>query len=283
MCALLPSPLLLLLVVLALLAARAGASNAEGVAFLARNREQPDVVVLASGLQYTVLRAGAGAFHPTVDSQCSCHYTGTLISGQVFDSSVQRGEPIDFAPNQVIRAWTEALQLMVEGDKWRLFCPSELAYGERGAGGLIGPGQVLIFEVELIKIKGDKVPATRRPAAPDGAGAGRDVNVDVGCESTRGRVLLRVHPSWAPHGAQRFLELVQNRYFDDVALFRRNDWIVQLGARKTPTSDQEVAALPWSKLFPPGRHHIPTIKDDPPTDCGGRCTKRSLFDGALAL
>jgi hypothetical protein len=270
---------LLLVLLLAQLAARAGASNAEGEAFLALNREQPGVVVLASGLQYTVLRAGAGAFHPTVDSQCSCHYTGTLISGKVFDSSVQRGEPIDFAPNQVIKAWTEALQLMVEGDKWRLFCPSELAYGEHGAGGTIGPGQVLIFEVELIKIKGSKVPALRKPAVPDG----RDVDVDVACESTRGRVLLRVHPAWAPHGAKRFLELVQNRYFDDVALFRRNEWIVQLGARKTPKTDQEVAALPWAKLFPPGRHHIPSIPDDAPTDCGGRCTKRSLFDGALSL
>lgn len=162
-----------LLLALALLCAAlpaARASNAEGLAFLEANKGKPGVVTLPSGLQYKVLRAGTGRHHPTADSQCSTHYHGTLINGEVFDSSVDRGSPTDFAPNQVIKAWTEALQLMVEGDKWQLYSPSELAYGSRGAGGKIGPDTVLIFDVELIKIKGDKVDAKPRCDAASLAG-----------------------------------------------------------------------------------------------------------------
>ena len=111
--------------------ARAG--NAAGIKFLEENKEKEGIITLPSGLQYKVLRKGAGAYHPTKDSTCSCHYHGTLIDGTVFDSSYDRGSPTDFAPNQVIKGWTEAMQLMVEGDKWRMFIPSELAYGERGS------------------------------------------------------------------------------------------------------------------------------------------------------
>ncbi|GBG23839.1 Peptidyl-prolyl cis-trans isomerase [Hondaea fermentalgiana] len=138
-----------------------GEADPEGVAFLEANAAKPDVVSLESGLQYKVLQRGEGKFHPTVDSPCTCHYHGTLISGEVFDSSVDRDEPIDFAPNQVIRGWTEAMQLMVEGDKLELYIPSDLAYGDRGAPPSIPPGAALVFTIELLSINGNKVPAMR--------------------------------------------------------------------------------------------------------------------------
>jgi len=137
------------------------ATNEEGLAFLRANKDKEGVVEFPSGLQFQVLKRGTGKFHPKVDSPCTCHYHGTLINGDVFDSSVERGQPIDFAPNQVIKGWTEAMQMMVEGDKWKLFIPSELAYGARGSPPKIGPDSALVFEMELIKIKGDKVPARR--------------------------------------------------------------------------------------------------------------------------
>lgn len=92
---------------------------------------------------------------PTIDSPCKCHYSGTLIDGTTFDSSYQRGEPLTFAPNQVIKGWTEAMQLMKEGGKWELYIPSDLGYGDRGAGGSIPPGAVLIFTLELIEVLGN--------------------------------------------------------------------------------------------------------------------------------
>merc|ERR1711972_767883 len=117
------------------------------------------VVKLPSGLLYKVLRNGTGTFHPTVDSPCECNYAGQLINGVEFDSSYKRGEPTTFAPNQVIKGWTEAMQMMVEGDKWEMYIPSELAYGKRGAGGVIPPDAALVFQMELMKIKGNKVAA----------------------------------------------------------------------------------------------------------------------------
>ncbi len=123
----------------------------EGQAFLAQNKNKEGVITTASGLQYQVLKAGTGKT-PKATDNVSVHYTGKLLDGTVFDSSVQRNEPASFAVNQVIPGWTEALQLMKEGDKWILFIPSDLAYGERGAGGQIPPHATLIFEVELLKI-----------------------------------------------------------------------------------------------------------------------------------
>jgi len=111
-------------------------------------------VTTTSGLQYTVLQAGTGATHPNATDRVKVHYHGTLIDGTVFDSSVDRGEPISFGLNQVIAGWTEGLQLMVEGEKTRLFIPSELAYGNRSAG-KIKPGSTLIFDVELLGINAD--------------------------------------------------------------------------------------------------------------------------------
>ena len=122
-----------------------------GKAFLENNKKNEGVIVTASGLQYKVLTQGSGKM-PTPNSSVTVHYTGKLIDGSIFDSSVQRGKPADFGVTQVIRGWTEALQLMKEGDKWILYIPYELAYGERGAGGSIPPYSALIFEVELIKV-----------------------------------------------------------------------------------------------------------------------------------
>lgn len=131
----------------------------EGIDFLAENAGKPGVITLPSGLQYKVLKKGDGKHHPAPDAPCLCHYEGRLISGKVFDSSFERGEPTTFAPNQVIKGWTEAMQLMVEGDKWEMYIPSELGYGDRGAGSDIPGGAALIFVMELQKIEGDKVPA----------------------------------------------------------------------------------------------------------------------------
>lgn len=122
-----------------------------GEEFLNINRHKAGVVELPSGLQYEVLKNGTGA-KPTATDKVKCHYHGTLINGTVFDSSVQRGEPAVFGVSQVIPGWVEALQLMPVGSKWRLFIPSNLAYGENGAGNLIEPNSTLIFDVELLDI-----------------------------------------------------------------------------------------------------------------------------------
>ena len=128
------------------------AGNIEaGKKFLEENKKNADVVTLPSGLQYTILKEGTGA-KPAATDTVSCHYHGTLIDGTVFDSSVQRGTPASFGVNQVIKGWVEALQLMPVGSKWRLFIPSELAYGAQGAGQHIGPHTALIFDVELLGI-----------------------------------------------------------------------------------------------------------------------------------
>lgn len=123
----------------------------EGVDFLAANKTKEGVKVTESGLQYKVLSAGTGKM-PTAASNVTVHYTGKLIDGTVFDSSVERGEPATFGVSQVISGWTEALQLMHVGDKWELYIPYELGYGDRGAGAQIPPFSTLIFEVELISV-----------------------------------------------------------------------------------------------------------------------------------
>jgi len=131
--------------------ASAGARLA-GEQFLAENGKRKDVTTLESGLQYEVINSGTGE-SPTLTSKVKTHYHGTLITGEVFDSSVDRGEPISFPVGGVIKGWTEALQLMKVGDKWRLFIPSDLAYGASGAGPKIGPHSALVFEVELLGIE----------------------------------------------------------------------------------------------------------------------------------
>jgi FKBP-type peptidyl-prolyl cis-trans isomerase FklB len=130
----------------------AAANKTEGEAFLAANKSKEGVVTLASGLQYKILTAGTGP-KPTASDSVVCNYRGTLINGTEFDSSYKRGQPATFGVGQVIKGWTEALQLMPVGSKWQLFVPSSLAYGERGAGAEIGPNATLIFEVELLSIQ----------------------------------------------------------------------------------------------------------------------------------
>jgi FKBP-type peptidyl-prolyl cis-trans isomerase FklB len=127
-------------------------NKSEGDAFLDANKAKPGVYVLPSGLQYKILTPGAGK-KPTASDTVVCHYRGTLIDGKEFDSSFKRGQPASFAVNKVIKGWTEVLQLMPTGSKWQVFIPSNLAYGERGAGTDIGPNATLIFEVELISVK----------------------------------------------------------------------------------------------------------------------------------
>merc|ERR1719343_964997 len=166
----------LLLVVLG--RASAG-TNDVGKKFLEEQKGKPGVVTLPSGLMYKVLVEGTGEDHPTVDSSCECFYAGTTPSltpnahevaddtdalnkeWNDFDSGYKRGSTTTFAPNQVIKGWTEAMQMMVEGDKWEMYIPSELGYGDGGQGGKIQGGDVLIFRMEIVKIKGGKKPADR--------------------------------------------------------------------------------------------------------------------------
>ena len=130
---------------------QAAKAKEEGARFLAENAKKEGVVTLPSGLQYQVLREGNGK-KPKATDQVRCHYEGTLINGTVFDSSYKRGEPAVFGLNQVISGWTEGVQLMQEGAKYRFFIPYNLAYGERGAGQQIPPFAALIFDVELIEV-----------------------------------------------------------------------------------------------------------------------------------
>jgi len=156
-----------------LLGSAAAGTNEVGKKFLEENAKNPGVITLPSGLQYKVLREGTGEDHPTVDSPCECHYAGTTPSltpdavdkdesaWSEFDSSYKRGSPTTFAPNQVIKGWTEAMQLMVEGDKWEMYIPSDLGYGDGGSGAKIKGGDVLVFRMEILKIKGNKKPADK--------------------------------------------------------------------------------------------------------------------------
>jgi len=132
-------------------AEQAKIAGAQGEAFLAENAVKEGIVVTESGLQYEILEAGDGD-KPAVDSVVLTHYHGTLIDGTVFDSSVERGQPAEFPVNRVIPGWTEALQLMPKGSKWRLYIPQELAYGAQGSGGKIAPYSALVFDVELLEI-----------------------------------------------------------------------------------------------------------------------------------
>lgn len=136
-------------------AAAAKVNEEAGKSYLEANAKRPEVHTTASGLQYEVLTEGNGP-KPTAQDQVKVHYTGRLIDGTVFDSSVERGEPATFGVTQVIAGWVEALQLMPVGAKWRLHIPSNLAYGPQGAGGVIGPNATLIFDVELLEIIGKK-------------------------------------------------------------------------------------------------------------------------------
>ena len=130
---------------------KASANLKAGQDFLEANKTKPGIVALPSGLQYKIITEGSGA-KPLASNKVTCHYHGTLIDGTVFDSSVKRGQPASFPLNAVIKGWTEGLQLMPTGSKWRFFIPPHLGYGDRQVGGQIGPNSTLIFEVELLGI-----------------------------------------------------------------------------------------------------------------------------------
>lgn len=130
---------------------KAEANLQAGIIFLQQNKERAEVIELPSGLQYEILVDGTGS-KPSASSKVRCHYHGTLIDGTVFDSSVQRGQPASFPLNMVIKGWTEGLQLMNVGSKWRFFIPPHLGYGDRQVGASIGPNSTLIFDVELLGI-----------------------------------------------------------------------------------------------------------------------------------
>mmetsp|Transcript_35497 Transcript_35497/g.42374 ORF Transcript_35497/g.42374 Transcript_35497/m.42374 type:complete len:234 (+) Transcript_35497:21-722(+) len=135
-------------------------SNEASKVWLAENAKKEGVTTLPSGLQYKVLTKGIGDSHPTFDSPCLCHYEGTLTDGTVFDSSYNRNKPSTFAPNRVIKGWAEAMQLMVVGDKWEMYIPSNLAYGKAGSPPHIKAGDAVIFKFEIIEIEKDSAPTT---------------------------------------------------------------------------------------------------------------------------
>jgi FKBP-type peptidyl-prolyl cis-trans isomerase FklB len=142
---------------------RSGAEKAKGQAFLAANKKRPGVITLPSGLQYEVIKKGdPAAAMPKLQDTFVAHYAGSLISGEEFESSYKRGEPITYPVTQVVKGWTEALQLMHIGDKWKLYIPSELGYGDRGSGAAIPGGATLIFEIELMDIKPAATPSEEK-------------------------------------------------------------------------------------------------------------------------
>ncbi len=141
-----------------------------GQEFLEKNKAQPGVVVLPSGLQYQIVQEGTGP-KPGLNDTVACHYKGTLIDGTEFDSSEKAGKPVEFGVSGVIKGWTEALQLMPQGSKWKLFIPANLAYGEMGGGQKIGPNEVLIFDIELVEIKAAPAADPNAPAADPNAPA----------------------------------------------------------------------------------------------------------------
>ncbi len=131
---------------------QADTNKINGAAYLVANKQKEGVIETASGLQYKIITAGKGA-KPDRNSKVRVHYRGTLIDGTEFDSSYARGEPVELGIDQVIQGWQEALPLMPVGSKWQIFVPADLAYGERGAGGIIGPHSTLLFDIELLEIK----------------------------------------------------------------------------------------------------------------------------------
>lgn len=178
----------------------AAGTNEAGLAFLAENKEKEGVITLSSGLQYKVLRKGRGMDHPAVNAPCLCHYEGTLLDGSVFDSSYERGSPTTFAPNQVIKGWTEAMQMMVVGDKWEMYIPSELGYGDHGSPPKIRGGDVLVFRMEILAIQGETVPALKCSVLLRGNGGDNDGDDDDdGCNDREKTYASRVR-SWYAEG-----------------------------------------------------------------------------------
>eukprot|EP00397_Hematodinium_sp_SG-2012_P054544 GEMP01065866.1.p1 GENE.GEMP01065866.1~~GEMP01065866.1.p1 ORF type:complete len:229 (+),score=48.89 GEMP01065866.1:39-725(+) len=167
----------------------AAETNAEGKAFLEKKAAEEGVVTLPSGLLYKVLQKGKGMYHPRPSAKCDCHYEGTLIDGTEFDSSYKRGQPLELSPNGVIAGWKEAMQLMVEGDKWELYIPSDLAYGDNGSPPSIPGESALVFIMELLEIKGKKVRAK---------GTECDYNTGINCSDEEKQVHEEFKKEWMP-------------------------------------------------------------------------------------
>lgn len=162
--------------------------------YMKENAKKRGVIVLPSGLQYEVIESGSGLGHPLPSTSCKCHYKGWLYENSpdnTFDSSYQRGEPSEFAPNQVVPGWTEALQLMVEGDKWELTIPPNLGYGQNGAGGSIPGNSVLKFILEIISIKGPTVPATPKSSCLAGKVFGSSKSDDT-CTEKEAKYIIKM-------------------------------------------------------------------------------------------
>jgi len=257
------------------------ASNEFGKNFLIRNQEQAGVITLPSGLQYKVLRKGSGTDHPKISAPCECHYEGRTAenypSGPKFDSSYDRKKPATFAPNQVIKGWTEAMQLMVKGDKWEMFIPSDLAYGDHGRPPKIPGGAVLVFTMEILKIKGPTTPAKSEASSvtpakseassvtpakseastEDKASEAKNTPFKLSCQVANlfeppleDSFTLVVHPDWSPLGAQRIRELAEAKFFDGVRFFRViNGFMAQFGIHGDPSVSKQ-----WQNK---------RIKDDP--------------------
>ena len=175
------------------------ASNTESEQFLWQNARKEGVTELPSTLQYKIIRTGLGKHHPEHDSPVACHYKGTLIDGVTeFDSSYKRGTPSVFQPRQVIKGWTEAMQLMVEGDKWELYIPADLAYGDSGSPPLIKKGDALIFTMEMIEIKGTKVDDKFQVRCDVGTGKNCIEKEFLYIEKAKNKFLAVAHEDFVP-------------------------------------------------------------------------------------
>lgn len=253
--------------------ARWKGTNAAGRAFLLANQNKDGVLETLSGLQYRVIRSGNGTAHPLPNTTCSYHYEGRTAQefskpgGKVFDSSIARGEPVSMAPGDVIHGCAEAMEMMVAGDKWELYIPSHLAYGEAGAGKDIRPGDALVFTVELLSLSGPGTALTNsemvsRAACKLRAGRGKggiamrrssaedifckNLQVKVACTTTAGDFTVRLTPSYSPLGVARFLMLVQTGFFTDQLLYRVTPgFLVQFGVAADPN---ETAMWDWQPI-----------------------------------
>jgi len=220
----------------------AAGTNEAGLAFLTDNKDKEGVIGLPSGLQYKVLKKGRGTDHPKENAPCSCHYEGRLLDGTVFDSSYDRGSPTTFAPNQVIKGWTEAMQMMVVGDKWEMYIPSELAYGDRGSPPKIGGGEVLIFKMEILAINGETVSALQCSIEAPSEGE------DDQCNDRERTYMAKVRSWYADgNGAKPGTELARIRKVlsapmkDDLRQWaRRRAHILEQFVAKQPSEEKEL-------------------------------------------
>jgi len=226
--------------------------EAAGIAFLEENKAKPGVITLPSGLQYSVLQEGGGVEHPTVSTPCECHYAGRLLDGTEFDSSYKRGTPTTFAPNQVIKGWTEAMQLMVQGDKWEMFIPYELAYGAAGKPPKIPQKATLIFVMEIVKIKGETVP--RKAPYPEWTADELALWLDkdeAACQSWRDGRLKKWEEGDTKLQSQYTSREALDEYLDSTCLNSKNKSLW----KRTRAAKKKAAAAAATPAGPPALTH----------------------------